>query len=140
MARRNYFDSARPNSPRRASALILALVVSLASVLALASPADASTAAGGRAWSGWSEVPGAGQTTDAPSAVKYSGKHYLFVRGTDNLIYRNVLTSAGWSGWSEVPGGGSTTSAPAASVYRGALRLYVRGTNDLIYVNRSTDN
>jgi hypothetical protein len=83
-------------------------------------------------------VPGAGQTTDAPSAVKFDGKHYLFVRGTDDRIYRNVLTSAGWSGWSEVPGGGATTAAPAASVYRGALRLYVRGTDNLIYVNRLT--
>jgi hypothetical protein len=119
----------------RALAVILVVALSLAPAPALASPAGATTAE--TTWSGWSEVPGAGQTTDAPSAVKFGRNHYLFVRGTDDLIYRNVLTADGWSGWAEVPGG-ATHSAPAASVYHGALRLYVRGTDNLIYVNRLT--
>jgi hypothetical protein len=86
-------------------------------------------------WSGWSEVPGGGLTTDAPAAVNYHHKHYVFVRGTDDHIYVNRYDGS-WTGWSEVPGGGLSLSAPAAAVYRDTLRLYVRGTDSRIYVNK----
>ena len=86
-------------------------------------------------WSGWSEVPGSGLTTDAPAAVNYHHKHFLFVRGTDDHIYVNRYDGT-WTGWSEVPGNGLTLSAPAAAVYRDTLRLYVRGTDSRIYLNK----
>jgi TPP-dependent pyruvate/acetoin dehydrogenase alpha subunit len=86
-------------------------------------------------WSGWSEVFGGGLTSDAPAAVNYHHKHFLFVRGTDDHIYVNRFDGS-WTGWSEVPGGGLTLSAPEAAVYRDTLRLYVQGTDSRIYVNR----
>ena len=42
------------------------------------------------AWTGWSQVPGNGLTTDGPAAAVYQGTSYLFVRGTDNRIYQNL--------------------------------------------------
>ena len=45
------------------------------------------------AWTGWSQVPGNGFTPSGPAATVYQGKSYLFVRGTDNRIYQNVLTN-----------------------------------------------
>ena len=54
------------------------------------------------AWTGWSQVPGNGLTTAGPATTVYQGKTYLFVRGTDNRIYQNVLTNSSWSGWSQV--------------------------------------
>jgi hypothetical protein len=123
----------------RATAVVAALTLSMIGLAAVA-PADAHVASGHAraavAWSGWSEVPGAGATRDAPEAVNYRGDQYLFVRGTDNKIYLNRLSNGGWSGWSEVPGAGATLSAPAAVSFRHALRLYVRGTDDRIYVNK----
>jgi hypothetical protein len=124
----------------RATAVVAALTMSMIGLAALA-PADAAHVASSHAhapaaWSGWSEVPGAGATGDAPEAVNFRGDHYLFVRGTDDRIYLNRFSNGGWSGWSEVPGGGLTLSAPAAVSFRHALRLYVRGVDDRIYVNK----
>jgi len=90
------------------------------------------------AWSGWSEVPGSGLTPSGPGATVYQGKSFLFVRGTDNRIYQNLLTNNSWSGWSEVPGGGLTPSNPGATVYQNRLFLFVRGTDNRIYQNRLT--
>ena len=60
----------------------------------------------------------------------------LFVRGTDNKIYFNVLTAGTrWIGWSQVPGNGFTSDAPGASAFGVDLYLFVRGTNDRIYLN-----
>jgi len=90
------------------------------------------------AWSGWSQVPGNGLTTAGPATTVYQGKTYLFVRGTDNRIYQNVLTNSSWSGWSQVYGNGLTPSGPAATVYQNKLFLFVRGTDNAIYQNRLT--
>ncbi|GAW32964.1 hypothetical protein JDF658_27290, partial [Carboxydocella sp. JDF658] len=54
-------------------------------------------------WSGWSEVPGGGLTLAEPEAVGFRSELNLFVRGTDNGIYQNILRRDLWSGWSEVP-------------------------------------
>lgn len=117
---------------------VAVLIFSLIALVGLAPVAQAGPAVQhtGPTWSGWSEVPGNGLTTDAPETVNYHGANLVFVRGTDNHIYLNRLADGIWSGWSEVPGGGQTLSAPAAVVYRHDLRLYVHGTDDHIYVNR----
>src|SRR3712207_7693462 len=53
--------------------------------------------------SGWSEVPGAGLTPDAPAAVVHRNWLYVFVRGTDNRIYVNRQNNGGnWATWTEV--------------------------------------
>ena len=54
------------------------------------------TFANGTTWSGWSDVPGNGLTTDAPGATAAAtsgtaGFVALSVRGTNNRIYLNVL-------------------------------------------------
>jgi hypothetical protein len=61
----------------------------------------------------------------------------LFVRGTDDRIYQNILPilETRWLGWTEVPGDGLTISKPAPIEYEGDLRLFVRGTDDRIYEN-----
>ena len=52
---------------------------------------------GGTAWSGWSEVPGHGLTPDAPGATAFltsdlgPSQLNLFVRGTNDRIYVNIL-------------------------------------------------
>ncbi|MEU7903505.1 hypothetical protein, partial [Actinoplanes sp. NPDC049118] len=71
------------------------LVMSLAA-LGLASPAQAARPPVAEAdaidqWTGWGELPGGGATPDSPAAVSYNGNQNVFVRGTDNAIYRNVL-------------------------------------------------
>ena len=47
----------------------------------------------GGSWSAVKQVPGGGATTSAPTAVRYSGSLYVFVRGTDDRIYVNRFTS-----------------------------------------------
>jgi hypothetical protein len=48
-------------------------------------------------WSGWSEVPGRGFTPDTPGAIAFAtsefgiGQVNLFVRGTNDRIYENIL-------------------------------------------------
>lgn len=81
------------------------------------------------AWSGWSQVPGNGLTTAGPATTVYQGKTYLFVRGTNQRIYQNVLTNSSWSGWSEVYGNGLTPSNPGVTVYQNKLYLFVQGTD-----------
>jgi hypothetical protein len=118
------------------SAALAGVILSLTGVTPSASARQVPTHHNQAAtWTGWSEVPGSGQTTDAPEAVNYHRKHFLFVRGTDDRIYVNRYDGT-WTGWSEVPGGGLTPSAPAAAVYRDTLRLYVRGNDNHIYVNK----
>ena len=68
-------------------------------------------------WLGWNEVPGNGFTVSGPATTSYNGNDYVFVRGTNNLIYANSFNGTTWSGWSEVPGHGLTPSGPAAATY-----------------------
>jgi hypothetical protein len=99
----------------------------------------------GTNWSGWSEVPGHGLTPSAPAAstlyLSSGNTLYLFVRGTNNKIYRNTfINGTTWSGWSQVPGNGLTPDAPGAaagatSATAGFVALSVRGTNNRIYLN-----
>ncbi len=60
---------------------------------------------------------------------------HLTVRGTDDRIYDNLLTSVGWTGWAAVPGNMLTPSGPAATVFNGELWYVVRGADDRIYRN-----
>src|SRR5262249_39060487 len=100
-----------------------------------------SLAQGLRVWSGWSEVPGNGLTASGPAATffNYGDRHgqlHLFVRGTDDALYRNFRTVTGnWSGWSEVPGSGLTASGPAALAFGIWLYLFVRGYDDNTYMS-----
>jgi len=96
---------------------------------------QATVTAAAAQWTGWAEVPGGGATPDSPAAVSYNGAQNVFVRGTDNAIYRNVLSAGAWSGWAQVPGNGATTSALGADTFTGTLQLFARGTDNRIYRN-----
>lgn len=86
------------------------------------------------AWSGWSEVPGAGKTPSQPAAVlDGSGALRLYIRGMDNALWVNTKTGNAWSGWSEVPGGGRTARGPVAVLDRGQVRLIVWGLDRRIW-------
>jgi hypothetical protein len=43
-------------------------------------------------WGGWFEVPGNGFTLSGPALTFDQGNDYVFVRGTNNRIYVNVLS------------------------------------------------
>jgi hypothetical protein len=60
---------------------------------------------------------------------------HLFVRGTDDKIYRNVFSSSGWSGWIEVPGNARTSATPAAVEFGGLLYLFMTGTDQRLFHN-----
>jgi hypothetical protein len=83
------------------------------------------------------EVPGNGLTLSGPAPIFFNNELRLFIRGTDNRIYENVLTQGGvWTGWWEVPDYGKLTlSGPAATVLGNKLYLFVRGAYDRIYQN-----
>ena len=119
--------------------MVTALVIGAAPAQAepIAEPITAEAAA---VWSNWSEVPGQGLTPDAPNTVNYRGEQYVFVRGTDNRIYRNINDTGSWTGWAEIPGGGLTYSAPNAAVYNNQLYVFVQGTDNRIYRNRLNTN
>lgn len=86
-------------------------------------------------WTGWSYVPGYSSTPSAPAATVLGNQLYLFHRGNDNAIYRNILGEGGWSGWSAVPGDGLTYDAPGAATACGRVHLLVRGTDNTIQIN-----
>lgn len=130
----------------------LPLAVFLLPATAIAHPGGARTAAtSGRAptpatrlvtssviWSGWTEVPGGGASTDGPAATTYLGSEYVFARGIDSRVEVNKLTGTGWTGWSPLPGADPTQGRPAAVEYNGLLRLFAQGLNNRIYT-RSFD-
>jgi hypothetical protein len=66
--------------------------------------------------------------------VTFNGQQYLFVRGTNNRIYRNIDTAGSWTGWSEIPGAGTTYSAPSPAVYGTQLYVYMQGSDNRIYL------
>jgi hypothetical protein len=86
-----------------------------------------------QAWTGWTQVPGAGTTVDSPATAGDGIVQYMAVRGTNNGIFIQRY-AATWSGWSEIPGNGRTLSAPAIETLDDVY-VVVRGTDDRIYMN-----
>src|SRR5262249_43515990 len=66
-------------------------------------------------FSGWAALPGGVTTATGPAAVMFNGAQPVFVQGTDNGIYQNLLTAGGWSGRSPLTG--KTPSGPSATVF-----------------------
>jgi hypothetical protein len=77
-------------------------------------------------------------TTTGVGTAVFNNALHLFVRGTDNRIYVNLLSGTSWTGWREVPGGGRTPAGPTAAVFQSSLYLVVRGTDNRIYDNLLT--
>src|SRR3989304_1195415 len=70
---------------------------------------------GGGAGTGWSAVPGGGQTLSGPAAAVFNNELYVFVQGADNGIYVNRFDGVSWTGWSSVPGGGARRAGAAGA-------------------------
>jgi hypothetical protein len=92
-----------------------------------------------RSWSstsGWSSWEALGGTlTSAPAAASCSANHLdVFVRGTDNALYRKGFNGSMWSAWSRL--GGNWRSGPAASCLTGTtnIGLFVRGSDDGLWM------
>jgi hypothetical protein len=82
---------------------------------------------------GWTEVPGGGQTTDAPAAVLFEDRIWVFVRAGDGSVWANNRgDEADWQGWEQIGPAGTLLSAPAAVVKGGGLYLFGRGPGDTI--------
>ncbi len=92
--------------------LAVVLLVSALAGTTTAAAANPSSVLAAPGWSGWTEVPGGGSTFDSPATVQYKNKLYVFVRGTDDKIYRNRYGGGTWSGWTEVPGDGRDVVSP----------------------------
>lgn len=107
--------------------LALALVATIGGPVAAASPAG---------WSGtFTTIPGV-KTKDAPAAVVFGGKVWLFVRGTDNQVHLTRWRTSSWGPWATVPGAKTTLSAPAVVVYNNQLNLIIRASDDTLLRNR----
>jgi len=91
----------------------------------------------GLAWSGWKALPGVSQTPNAPAAVVFDNRIWLFVRSSAGEIFRNRFKES-WSGWAEVPGDKMSPSSPAPTAMGKRLWLFVRGMDDGHYFNRFT--
>jgi hypothetical protein len=97
-------------------------------------------------WSGWSEVPGGGETDVAlaahTAAIPNSGNDrlFLFHTGLDGKSYYTTLDlgTKQWDAhWTEVPGGGTTILAPAVTGAGDVLYLFAIDLGDNHqYMNR----
>jgi hypothetical protein len=82
----------------------------------------------------WTELPGDGRTTDAPTAVAFAGRVWVFVRAEDGSVWANNGDDAGaWAGWEQIGPAGTLYSAPAAVVSGSRLLLFGRGPNDGVF-------
>jgi len=90
-------------------------------------------AVGGRSWSGWSPVPGGGQTTANPALVNFQDELHLLIKGlTSNRILARARSSDGasWTDWAELPGAGRTDAGMAAVSANQQCYVFVKGIND----------
>jgi hypothetical protein len=90
------------------------------------------------AWSGWTEVPGGGITTDGPAATGF-GYSYVYVRGVGGGIFENIhaADTGAWSGWTELPGNGFSTAAPAVAAGHIYNALAIRALEGRIWQTRT---
>jgi peptidoglycan/xylan/chitin deacetylase (PgdA/CDA1 family) len=82
-------------------------------------------------WSGWQSL--GGQTHTAPAATwnAQSGAAWVFVRGTNNMLYLRPGTGAS-TAWQRL--GGTLIDAPAAvATAGGGIDVVVRGTDNALY-------
>ena len=74
------------------------------------------------AWGAWTSLggPNSGVFKGAPSSVMApNGTDYVFVRGTDNQLWQNILTGTTGGGWGSL--GGSLTDSPDATALASGL-------------------
>jgi hypothetical protein len=89
------------------------------------------------AWSGWTEVPGGGITTNGPAATGF-GYSYVYVRGVGGGIFQNThaADTGNWSGWVELPGAGYSTAAPGVAAGHTYNLVAIRGLGSGLFQTR----
>ena len=95
-------------------------------------------ACGGRSWSGWSSVPGGGQTNANPTLVNFQDELYVFIKGlSSNRILATVRSADGnsWSEWAELPGAGLTNAGMAAVSANRQCYVAVKGLHNTPWIN-----
>lgn len=105
---------------------------------------DFSTADRVAASSALSPVPGGGLTPSAPTAAQLGHTLYLFVQGTDNVVWVNRFDGTAWHSWTQLHVGSTsslvpTQNGPHVTVYQGAMFLFVRASDGSIDVTRTAD-
>ncbi len=90
-------------------------------------------AVGGRTWSGWSPVPGGGQTNVNPMLIDFDDELYLLIKGlTSNRILMKARSPEGavWTPWAELPGVGHTDAAITAVSANDQCYVFLKGIDD----------
>lgn len=84
---------------------------------------------------GWQELPGGGKTADAPAAVEFEDRIWVFVRADDGSVWANNSGDDDvWEGWEQIGAPGTLVSAPAAVARGGGLHLFGRAPDGSICV------
>jgi hypothetical protein len=74
-----------------------------------------------------------GRTADAPAAVLFQNRIWVFVRVSDGGVWANNRgDEADWEGWEQLGPPGTLASAPTAVVKGGGLYLGGRGPDDSV--------
>ena len=82
---------------------------------------------------GWIELPGGGQTADAPTAVVFEDRIWLFVRADDGSVWANSGDDDGaWESWEQIGPAGTLASAPSAVAKGGGLYIFGRAPDGSI--------
>jgi hypothetical protein len=78
-------------------------------------------------------MPGGGQTVDAPAAVLFEDRIWVFVRAADGSVWaNNAGDEMDWEGWEQIGPAGTLASGPAAVVKGGGLYLFGRGPDSSV--------
>ena len=83
-------------------------------------------APGGRAWSGWYQVPGGGHTNVTPAVASFQDELYVFIKGfsTKRILVKARSVDGFWQPWAELPGAGRTDEALTAAVANEQLFVF----------------
>jgi hypothetical protein len=98
-------------------------------------------APGGRFWSGWYPIPGAGHTDVTPTVVSFQNELYVLVKGltTKRILLKARSVDGVWTDWAEIPGEGRTDAPITAITNEGQLYLFVKGVDQRPYVNIASE-
>jgi len=85
-------------------------------------------------WSGWIKIAG-GSSYRAPGCTwRHDGTFWVFVQGTNGLLYGNLWNGSRWGGWAQILGSGYVKSGPSACSWGpGRLDIVVQGNDNAVW-------
>ncbi len=81
----------------------------------------------GGSWSAWASIPNS-HTLDAPAAVVYDDRLWVFDLGSDHKLYLAKMDSSGNWTWAGAPLSIQTTHSPGVTVFQNDVWLFVKGS------------